>query len=77
MVIKKKKKKMADIPRVSRVRTTAESGRMAKTARRQLAGRHLLFGEYLRSKTNLLAKRTLSKMNFNIDAGNHVLAICF
>ena len=26
---------------------------MAKTARRQLRGRHLLFGEYLRSWTNL------------------------
>ena len=25
----------------------------AKTARRQLGGRHLLFGEYLRSWTNL------------------------
>jgi len=50
---------------------------MAKTARRQLAGRHLLFGEYLRSWANLLAKRTLSKTNFNIDAGKHVLAICF
>ena len=31
---------------------------MAKTARRQLAGRHLLFGEYLHKR-----KRTLSKMN--------------
>ena len=26
---------------------------MARTARRQLEGRHLLFGEYLRSWTNL------------------------
>ena len=33
---------------------------MAKTARRQLGGRYLLFGEYLRSWTNL---GTLSKTN--------------
>ena len=41
---------------------------MAKTARRQLRGRYLLFGEYLRK---------LSKMNLTslIDAGEHVLAM--
>ena len=42
---------------VSRVRTTAAllgekiAKNIAKTARRQLQGRHLLFGEYLRSWT--------------------------
>ena len=41
---------------------------MAKTARRQLRARNLLFGEYLRK---------LLKMNFTslIDAGEHVLAM--
>ena len=34
---------------------------MARTARRQLEGRHLLFGEYLRRPKN--RKRALSKMN--------------
>ena len=43
-------KKMADISLVSG-ETIAKN--MAKTARRQLGGRHLLFGEYLRSWTNL------------------------
>ena len=45
---------------------------MAKTARRQFGGRHLLFGEYsLRSRTNL----TYTIENeLNIDAGKHVLA---
>jgi len=36
---------------------------IAKTARRQLGGRYLLFGEYLQSWT------------VNIDAGKHVLAM--
>ena len=45
-----REKKMADTSLVSRVRTTAELGKiiaknMAKTARRQLGGQHLLFGE--------------------------------
>ena len=40
---------------------------MAKTARRELGGRHLLFGEYLRGWTNL--------HELNIDAGKHVLAM--
>ena len=53
------KTKMADTSLVSRVRTTAGTRlnklakNIAKTARRQLGGRHLLFGEYLRSWTNL------------------------
>ena len=43
---------------VSRVRTTAGTRqnnglKHSKTARRQLGRRHLLFGEYLRSWTNL------------------------
>ena len=52
------KTKMANTSLVARVRTRLELGEimtknMAKTARRQLGGRHLLFGEYLRSWTNL------------------------
>ena len=52
------KAKTADTSLVSRVRTTAGTERnnhaknIAKTARRQLGGRHLLFGECLRSWTN-------------------------
>ena len=45
---------------------------MAKTARRQLGGRHLLFGEYLRSWTNL---NDTIEDKLNIDAGKHVLAM--
>ena len=42
---------------------------IAKTARRQFGGPHLLVGEYLRSWTNL-------KVNYrNIDAGKLVLAM--
>ena len=41
---------------------------MAKTARRQLGGRHLLFGEYLWSWTNI-------EDELNIDAGKHILAM--
>ena len=41
---------------------------MAKTARRQLGRRHLLFGEYLRSWTNTIEDE------LNVDAGKHVLA---
>ena len=41
---------------------------MAKTARRQLGGRHLLFREYLWSWTNI-------EDELNIDAGKHVLAM--
>ena len=45
---------------------------MAKTARRQLGGRHLLFGEYLRSWTNL---NDTIEDELNIDGGKHVLAM--
>ena len=44
---------------------------MAKTARRQLRGRHLLFGEYLR-KLSKIWKMNLTSL---IDAGKHVLAM--
>ena len=37
---------------------------IAKTARRQLGRRHLLFGEYMYLRSKL-----------NIDAGKHVLAV--
>ena len=53
------KTKMAETLRVLRVRTTAGTigeimvKNIAKTTRRQLAGQHLLFGEYLRSWTNV------------------------
>ena len=45
---------------------------MAKIARRQLGGRHLLFEEYLRSWTNLKVHTIEDELN--IDAGKHVLA---
>ena len=48
---------------------------MAKTARRQLGGQHLLFGEYLPSWTNLNVQYI--KDELNIDAGKHVLASMF
>ena len=48
------KTKMAEILLASRVRTRQIIAKnMARTARRQLKGRHLLFGEYLRSWTTL------------------------
>ena len=53
------KTKMAETLLVSRVRTTAGTigeimdKNIAKTTRRQLAGQHLLFGEYLRRWTNV------------------------
>ena len=47
---------------------------MAKTARRQLGGRHLLLeNNYLRSWTNLNVQSI--KDELNIDAGKHVLAM--
>ena len=46
---------------------------MATTVRRQLEGRHLLFGEYLRSSVNN-PKRALSEDELNIDGGKHFLA---
>ena len=48
---------------------------MARTARRQLEGRHLLFGEYLQSLTTLNVHSI--KDELNIDGGNHVLATVF
>ena len=45
---------------------------IAETARRQLGGRRLLFGEYLRSWTNLTY--TIED-KLNIDAGKLVLAM--
>ena len=43
-----------------------------KTARRQFGGRRLLFGEYLRSWTNL---NVTIEDELNIDAGKQVLAM--
>ena len=45
---------------------------IAKTARRQLGGRHLLFGEYLRSWTNI---NVHIEDELSIDGGKHVLAM--
>ena len=45
---------------------------VAKTVRRQLGGRNLLFGEYLRSWTNL---NVTMEDKLNIDAGKLVLAV--
>ena len=69
------KKKMADISLVSRVRTTARTGflkakNMAKTARRQLRGRHLLaiwriFAELNKPK-RILSKRNLTSMQVSM-----------
>ena len=46
---------------------------MARTARRQLDGRHLLFGEYLKSWTALNVHYIEAELN--IDGGKHVLAV--
>ena len=48
---------------------------MARTARRQLEGRHLLFGEYLRSWTNLNVHYRRRTEHRWIDGGKHVLAM--
>ena len=48
---------------------------MARTARRQLEGRHLLFGEYLRSWTTLNVHYESIEDELNIDGGKHVLAM--
>ena len=49
---------------------------IAKTARRQLGGRHLLFGEYLRSWTNLnVHYRDSIEDELNIDAGKRVFYV--
>ena len=47
---------------------------IAKTARRQVEGRHLLFREYLRSWTNLNVHYTIED-KLNVDAGQHVFAM--
>ena len=46
----------------------------AKTTRRQLGGRHLLFREYLRSWTNLNVHYTIED-KLNVDAGQHIFAV--
>ena len=48
---------------------------MARTAKRQLEGRHLLFGEYLRSWTTLNVHYESIEDELNIDGGKHVLAM--
>ena len=68
------KTKMADTSLVSRVRTGTRRN-IAKTARRQLGGRHLLFGEYLRSWTNLTVHYWRWTEYRRIDGGKHVLAM--
>ena len=45
---------------------------IAQTARRQVGGRHLLFGEYLWSWTN---PKVAVEDELNIDAGKNVLAM--
>ena len=47
---------------------------IAKTTRRELGGRRLLFGEYLRSCTNLNVNYTIED-KLNVDAGQHVFAM--
>ena len=48
---------------------------IAKTARRQLRGQHLLFGEYLWSWTKLNVQMYTIEDELNIDTGKHVLAM--
>ena len=52
---------------------------IARTARRQLEGRHLLFGEYLRSWTTLYLLNLPINVHYRrwtwIDAGKHVLIV--
>ena len=48
---------------------------MATTARRQLEGRHLLFGEYLWSWTNLNVQYRRRTEHRWIDGGKHVLGM--
>ena len=56
------------------------SKNIARTARRQLDGRHLLFGIYLQTLTALYLTNFPIKMHYryelNVDGGEHVLA-CF
>ena len=46
---------------------------MARTARRQLKGRHLLFGEYLQSWATLDVH--YQRWTYNIDGGKHVFKL--
>ena len=46
---------------------------MARTARTQLEGRHLLFGKYFAELDK--PKHKISKIKLNIDAGKLVLAM--
>ena len=48
---------------------------MARTATRQLEGRHLLFGEYLPSWKNLNVHYRRRTEHRRIDGGKHVLAM--
>ena len=48
---------------------------MARRARRQLDGRHLLFDEYLRSCTTLNVHYESVEDERNVDGGAHVLAM--
>jgi len=48
---------------------------MARTAKRQLERRHLLFGEYLQSWTALNVHYESIEDELNIDGGKHVLAM--
>ena len=48
---------------------------MARTAKRQLEGRHLLFGEYLQSWTTQNVHYESFEDELNIDGGKHVLAM--
>ena len=41
--------------------------KIAKTARSQLGGRHLLFGEYLRSWTNLACGAAGPRIAYSVD----------
>ena len=57
---------------------------IARTARRQLEGRHLLFGEYLRNWTTLYSLNLPIKVDYrrwtnelNIDEGKHAHLACF
>ena len=50
---------------------------MKRTGRRQLEGRHLLFGEYLRSWTNLNVHYRGRTEHRWIDGGKHVLQYVF
>ena len=50
---------------------------IARTARIQLDGRHLLFGEYLQNWTTLYLLNFQINRQLNIDGGKHVLVCLF